>query len=201
VAVSRAVDDEICALARPARSNQRRARGPATALALAIACAATASAEAPKAPPAPAKVEAPEVAQEDVQLLVDTSLAVARKTLAEEGDFHPFAFFMNPEGGLQRITPKKDAALPEPDALLQILQQAFRERAAAGQCRAIAVVADVVIALPGGGESDALQIGIEHRSGWCRNLFYPFRRSDDGEIRFDPEISGHRAGVVFPGCR
>ena len=201
--MSRAVDAEICKRARPAWSNRRRSRGPATALAVALACSAAASAETPKAPkpPAPAPVEAPEVAQDDVQLLVDTSLAVARKTLAQEGDFHPFAFFMNPEGGLQRLTPKKDIAQPEPDALLQILEQAFRERAAAGQCRAIAVVADVVIAVPGGGKSDALQIGIEHRSGWCRNLFYPFRRSDDGAIQFDAEITAHREGVVFPGCR
>src|SRR4030095_11917036 len=127
---------------------------------------------------------------EDVQLLVDASLASARKTLGEQGDFHPFAFFMNPQGALRRLTPKQDAALPEPEALVDLLQKAFRQRAAAGECRAVAGVADVVIAAPGGGERDALQIGIEHRSGWCRNLFYPFERSEEGTIRFRAEISG-----------
>jgi hypothetical protein len=182
---------------RPPRRDApcRRPTGRATALAVALACAATAAAQAPEPPSQP-----PAEAQEDVQLLVDTSLAVARKTLSEQGDFHPFAFFMNPEGALQRLTPKKDAALPEPDALVKIIGDAFRERAAAGECRAIAVVADVVIALPGGGQSDALQIGVEHRSGWCRNLFYPFERSPDG-IRFKEQISGRREGIVFPGCR
>ena len=182
-------------------AHRRPLRGRTALLVAALACTAPASAQPPAMAPPSSEAPTSAEAQEDVRLLVDTSLAVARKTLSEEGDFHPFAFFMNPEGGLQRLTPKKDAALPEPDALLQILQQSFRERAAAGECRAIAVVADVVIALPGGGESDALQIGIEHRSGWCRNLFYPFERAADGKLRFEKEISGRRDGVVFPGCR
>jgi hypothetical protein len=176
-------------------------RGRTAPLVAALACAATASAQAP-AVPSPADLPPSVEAQQDVRLLVDTSLAVARKTLSEQGDFHPFAFFMKADGGLQRLTPKADAALPEPEAMLQLLQQSFRERAAAGECRAVAVVADVVIALPGGsGQSDALQIGLEHRSGWCRNFFYPFEKSPEGEIRFQKPISGHRAGAVFPDCR
>jgi hypothetical protein len=177
-----------------------RFRGRTALLVAALAGTATASAQPPAVPPpadAPPSVEA----QADVRLLVDTSLAVARKTLSEQGDFHPFAFFMKADGGLQRLTPKANAALPEPDAMLQLLQQSFRERAAAGECRAVAVVADVVIAVPGGGQSDALQIGFEHRSGWCRNFFYPFEKSPEGEIRFQKPISGHRAGAVFPDCR
>jgi hypothetical protein len=178
----------------PSRAARRTpARRPRITAALAaLACAALAATEAP--PPAAQD-------QEDVQLLLDTSLSVARKTLSEQGDFHPFAFFMKPDGSLQRLTPKADAALPEPEAMLQLLQQSFRERAAAGECRAVAVVADVVIALPCGGQSDALQIGVEHRSGWCRNFFYPFEKSPGGEIRFQPQISGHRVGAVFPDCR
>ena len=190
--MSCAVEDE-----RSAQRRGRRPRGRATAILAALACAAAASAKAPEpAPPTP-----PEP-REDVELLVDASLATARKTLGEQGDFHPFAFFMTPEGALQRLTPKRDAALPEPAALVTLLQQTFRQRAQAGECRAVAVVADVVIAVPGGGgERDALQIGIEHRSGWCRNLFYPFQRSEDGTVSFGEEISGRREGVVFPGCR
>ena len=191
----RTVESERRARAEAPRGTRRLARGRASVLVAALACAAGAAAQAPDAS---APVPEP---REDVQLLVDASLASARKTLAEQGDFHPFAFFMNPQGALQRLTPKADASLPEPDALVDLLQRAFRQRAEAGEARAIAVVADVVIAVPGGGESDALQIGIEHRSGWCRNLFYPFQRSEGGELLFGDEISGRRAGVVFPGCR
>jgi hypothetical protein len=173
-----------------------RARGPAQlarALATALAaCAAFAAGAEESVPPE---------AAEDARILVETGIAVARRTLGTEGDFHPFAFFMGPDGRLQRVTPRRDVALPAPDAVLELLQAAFRERAAAGECRAVAVVADVVIALPGGGESDALQVGIEHRSGYCQNFFHPYERGPDGSLRFGEPISSRRRGVVFPDCK
>jgi len=142
---------------------------------------------------------APETA-EDARILVENAIAVARIRLAKEGDFHPFAFFMAADGRVQRMSPKQDAALPSPDEVLVLLQQAFRERALAGECRAVAVVADVVIALPGGGQSDALQVGIEHRDGYCANFFHPYERDPDGTLRFLEPISSGRKGIVFPDC-
>jgi hypothetical protein len=126
---------------------------------------------------------------------------VARTRLAKEGAFHPFAFFMSADGRVQRVSPKQDAALPSPDDVLVLLQQAFRERALAGECRAVALVADVVIALPGGGQSDALQIGVEHQAGYCANFFHPYERRTDGTLRFLEPISHERKGVVFPDCK
>jgi hypothetical protein len=126
--------------------------------------------------------------EEDARILVETAIAVARATLAEEGDFHPFAFFVGSDGRVQRVTPKRDAALPAPEEVLGMLEAAFRERAAAGECRAVALVADVRIALPGGGESDALHVAVEHRSGYCQNFFHPFERASDGGIRFGEPI-------------
>ena len=143
---------------------------------------------------------APEVA-EDARILVENAVAVARTQLAKEGEFHPFAFFMAADGRVQRLSPKQDAALPSPDEVLVLLQQAFRERALAGDCRAVAVVADVVIALPGGGQSDALQVGVEHRDGYCANFFHPYERNTDGTLRFLEPISSGRKGIVFPDCQ
>lgn len=150
--------------------------------------------------PAPAAEPFAEDTAEDARILVENAIAVARDRLAREGEFHPFAFFMAPDGRVQRMSPRPDAALPSPDDALLLLQQAFRERAAAGGCRAVAFVADVVIALPGGGESDALQVGVEHRDGYCANFFHPYERQRDGTLRFLDPIAGPRKGVVFPDC-
>lgn len=150
--------------------------------------------------PARGAESVPPEAAEDARILVENAVAVARQRLAKEGEFHPFAFFMDAGGRLQRISPRQDAALPSPDEVLQLLQQDFRERAQAGECRAVAVVADVVIALPGGGKSDALQVGVEHRDGYCANFFHPYERSSDGSLRFLEPISSGRKGIVFPDC-
>ena len=152
--------------------------------------------------PLPARAEDAVSAEaaEDAKILVENGVAVGRMTLAKEGRFHPFAFFVTADGRVQRVTPKSDVALPAPDEALALLQAAFRQRAEAGECRAFAVVADVVIALPGGGQSDALQVGVEHRSGYCRNFFHPYERKTDGTLRFLEPISGARKGMVFPNC-
>jgi len=139
-------------------------------------------------------------AAEDAKVLVENGVAVARSTLAKEGRFDPFAFFVASDGRVQRVTPKRDVAQPAPDAALALLQAAFRQRAEAGECRAFAVVADVVIALPGGRQTDALQVGVEHRSGYCRNFFHPYERGSDGTLRFGEPISSPRKGMVFPDC-
>jgi hypothetical protein len=142
----------------------------------------------------------PETA-EDARILVENAVAVGRSRLAKEGAFDPFGFLMGADGRVQRVSPKPDAALPSPADVLALLQQAFRERARAGDCRAIAVVADVVIALPGGGQSDALQVGVEHQAGYCANFFHPYERGTGGTIRFLEPISRERKGSVFPDCK
>ena len=164
----------------------------------ALACA-VALAVGPAAPTRAGDTVSAEAA-EDARILVENSIAVARSTLAKEGRFDPFAFFVAADGRVQRVTPKHDVAQPAPDQAIALLQAAFRQRAEAGECRAFAVVADVVIALPGGGQSDALQIGVEHRSGYCQNFFHPYERAPDGTLRFGEPISSRRKGVVFPAC-
>jgi len=149
----------------------------------------------------PAAAEEPAAAPEDVALLVEGGVEIAKKELVERGELAPFAFFMALDGRVQRVTPKQGVELPPSEALLELLQASFRQRAAAGECRAIAVFADVVIALPDGRQSDALQAGVEHRSGFCANYFYPYRRAPDGALAFEPLVSGRRRGVVFDGCR
>ena len=158
--------------------------------ALLIAVAGASTAEEPAA-----------AAPEDVAILVDGGVEIAKKELVAHGELAPFAFFMALDGRVQRVTPKQGVALPPSEALLELLQESFRQRAAAGECRAVAVFADVVIGLPDGRQSDALQVGVEHRSGYCANYFHPYRRGPDGTVVFEPLVTGRRKGVVFDSCR
>jgi hypothetical protein len=168
-----------------------RRPGVARTWALALVASAPLAARAGDVPPE---------AAEDVKVLLENAIAVARATLAKEGRFHPFAFFMASDGRVQRVTPKQDVALPSPDEVFALLQAAFRQRAEAGECRAVALVADVVISLPGGGQGDALQVGVEHRDGYCQDFFHPYEREPDGTLRFGEPLSRRRRGAVFPGC-
>jgi hypothetical protein len=62
------------------------------------------------------------------------------------------------------------------------------------------MVSDVVISLPGGGETDALHLAIEHHSGYCQDFYHPYERAPDGAIRFLEPLSRPRRGTVFASC-
>ena len=96
-----------------------------------------------------------------------------------------------------RVAPSESIEFPTNDKLVATLENGFREAADAGRYRAVAILADVIIALPNGTQSDAIQVALEHRQGFCRNVFYPYTLSDEGSLSFHKPISGAREGKVF----
>ena len=84
--------------------------------------------------------------------------------------------------------------------LLQTLEKGFADAAVKGKYRAIAIIADVVIAMPDGRESEAIQLALEHREGFCRNVFYPYTLSKEGTLSFNDPVSGKRTGKIFTAC-
>jgi hypothetical protein len=139
----------------------------------------------------------------DLSLLVDAGLAFARARLTQPGapgELLPFAFVVRADGKLQRVAPSEGRELPSPESLLELLGQAFRDDARAGAYRAVAIFADVVIALPGGAQTDAIQIGLESASGRCADVYFPYTRTPEGALRFAEPIAGARTAVVFERC-
>jgi hypothetical protein len=167
------------------------------AAALAVAASLLAGSAAGQTPTAPADQLDP-----DLSLLVDAGLAFARARLTQPGatgELLPFAFVVRADGKLQRIAPSPGKELPGPESLIELLGQAFRDDARTGAYRAVAIFADVVIALPDGAETDAIQVGLESASGRCADVYFPYTRTEGG-LRFREPISGARTAVVFERC-
>jgi hypothetical protein len=166
------------------------------ACAAALACLVAAPASVPSAEPGDA---ASSEAKEDVSLLVAHGVAYARNALRGGVGLSPYAFVMRADGGVQRVSaPGGDEMAP--DALLEALRAAFRGRAEEGVYRAVALFADVVIAAPGGGETDAVHAGAEHRAGYCRNVYHPYRRTADGGLEFEAPLTTARRAEIFTRC-
>ena len=136
----------------------------------------------------------------DLSLLLDAGLAFATTRLAQGGELLPFAFVVRADGKLQRVAASTGKELPDPASLLELLGQAFRDAARAGSYRAVAIFADVVIALPDGAQSDAIQVGLESASGRCADVYFPYTRAKPDELRFAAPIAGARTAVVFERC-
>jgi hypothetical protein len=142
----------------------------------------------------------PQTPEQEVRTLGDYGIAYTTRALQSGAEFYPFAFVMRTDGAIQRIAPTELPRFPTQIELLETLEKGFAEKAVNGKYRAIVIVADVVISMPDGRESDAIQLALEHRDGFCRNVFYPYTLSEDSVLSFDAPLSGKRTGKIFPAC-
>ena len=75
-------------------------------------------------------------------------LPVAKKMLAEHGEFFPYGGYVKPDGEIVHVSAKDPTTdRPKSKDLITILQNSFQELVRNKQCKAIAIVYDVVVPL------------------------------------------------------
>lgn len=178
------------------------ATGTRIAVCIAALCHAAAAAPdegtAPAATAAPEKTAAPTAPETDVRELMNYGVALARQILRDHTGFHPFAFVLDTDGKIGQVA-LSEGRDHEGTVLLTTLGELLRARAGGGRYRAVAIMADVHIAHDGE-ETDAIQAGLEHASGYCTNVYFPYERSDEGTLTLAEAISSTRKGTVFGPC-
>ncbi len=161
--------------------------------------------------PALAEEPATSRARADADLLVRNGLRFAERALKEAGGLSPFALVMASDGRMSRLQPAERRKMPSPRELLDELEAVLRDRARAGDLLAVAIFSDVVIALPEGGESNAIHATWEHGSGVCADLYVPYMQEDTlqgskkkevvrGKLRFGERIETPRRASMFARC-
>jgi len=134
----------------------------------------------------------------DVRKLMNYGVALARQILDDHPAFHPFAFVMDPDGKIGQVA-LSEGRDHEGAVLLASLGEILHTRAAEGRYRAVAIMADVRIAHDGK-ETDAIQAGLEHATGYCLNVYFPYKRSEEGALTLEEALSAAREGTVFDPC-
>lgn len=142
----------------------------------------------------------PETPEAEVRTLGDYGIAYTTRALQSGAQFYPFAFVMRHDGAIQRLAPSEMPRFPTQEELLETLVAGLAEEEVHRKYKAVAIVVDVVIAMPGGRESEAIQLGLEHESGFCRNVFYPYTLSEEGRLKFEKPLSGKRRSRIFGRC-
>lgn len=139
--------------------------------------------------------EEPAAGRVDADLLVRNGLHFAERALRDAGGVAPFALVMVSDGRISRLQPAPRKRAPSAQELLDELEEVLRERARTEDLRAVAVFSDVVIALPEGGESNAIHASWESRSGACADLYLPYMLEDKLQgTKKEPEKSTLRLG-------
>lgn len=115
-------------------------------------------------------------AKQESEKLMNAVLPLAEKMLKEYGEFYPYGGYMKPSGEIVDVgADDPDTDRPKSKDLIYVLRSSFQEMARAKQCKAVAIVFDVAVDLPGSHQkSDAIQVCVEHVNGYSAEAFFPY---------------------------
>lgn len=122
----------------------------------------------------------------ETAVLMNAVLPVAERMLREYGEFYPYGGYLKSNGEIVHVGAMDTATdHPKTTDVLGILRNSLSKLAKSGECRATAIVIDVRIKLPKTKlRGDAIQICLDHKGGYSKEVFVPYRISSDGSITF-----------------
>jgi hypothetical protein len=139
--------------------------------------------------------------KQQAEALMKSGLPIAQAKIAGAADFDAFGAVMTTGGAIEPVAPPKET---EQDAALDpidLLEKGFRARAGSGELRATAIFVSARVQPPDeAGTTDAIEVLVEHREGYCANVFYPYARTDDGTVSYRAPFAVPRDGTIFGTC-
>jgi hypothetical protein len=139
--------------------------------------------------------------KDEAEAVMNAGMPFAQKMLTEHGEFYPFGFAMNTDGTVVAVAGTSPNEHPPSQQVIDNLAAAFRAGASKGQYKVTAVFFDVRVQQPGNSDkTDAVQVGVEHVSGYCADVFFPYSRNANGGVTYGGVFAAKREGVVFGTC-
>jgi hypothetical protein len=119
-------------------------------------------------------------AKRECETLMNEMLPVAEKMLAQFGEFYPYGGYIKCDGEIVHVGAKEPGTdRPKSKDLIATLKSSFRNLARTDQCKATAIVYDVVVPLPDENrKSDAIQICLDHANNYSAEIFLPYELID-----------------------
>jgi hypothetical protein len=126
--------------------------------------------------------------KQESERLMNSVIPLAKKMLAEYGEFYPYGGYMKFDGEIVDVGAKDpDDDYPKSKDLIYILKSSFQEMARTNHSKAVAIVFNVRVNIPTSEKiSDAIQVCIDHVDGYSVEVFFPYQIISDkilyGEI-------------------
>jgi hypothetical protein len=139
-----------------------------------------------------------ETPKEECQRLLDVLLPFAAQVLSEHGEFFPFGATMSAAGEIEAAAGWTGDDKPPSAEIIGALEQAFRAGAKEGRYRATGLALDVRVAPPGQSDScDAIACQLDHHDDYSIVVYYPYTRSESGELEVAPPFAGAGENAIF----
>jgi len=154
------------------------------------ACAGSLGAEQQKTP------------KEECEALMTALLPVAQQMLSKHREFYPYGGTMSPDGGIAHTAGYTGTERPPSQAVVELLEKAFQHGAKRGAYKATALVLDVRTTPPGKtAKQDAVQVRLDHASGYSVIVLFPYAFAANGEVEFAEPFGVRGEGKIFGAAR
>ena len=119
-------------------------------------------------------------AKQECEKLMNEMLPLAEKMLTQFGEFYPYGGYMKCNGEIVHVGAKEPGTdRPKSKELIALLKGSFRNLAASNECKATAIVYDVIVPLPDQNrKTDAIQIYLDHANNYSAEVFLPYELID-----------------------
>ena len=109
--------------------------------------------------------------KQQIEGLMNELVPFAEKMLAEHRGFHPFGGYLDRSGKVVHVGVKPTSGNATASDRVEMLVGDFRKKVARGLVMACAIVTDVAFPLEDGSTGDAIKLFLEHREGYCAEVF------------------------------
>jgi hypothetical protein len=105
--------------------------------------------------------------------------------LSEYREFYPYGGYIELDGQIRHVGVKDETTeYPQSEDMIDVLENLFREKARAHDCKATAIVCDVRVKRPGSERKcDAIQVRLDHRDGYSTEVYFPYEIVQD-QVRY-----------------
>lgn len=136
--------------------------------------------------------------KQDCELLMREMLPLAKRMLADHGEFYPYGGMMRADREIVHAgAQEKGTDMPASRTLIDILQQHFREESASGAIIASCLIFDVRIKPPGAADKlDAIQVNLDHVVDYSVEVIFPYRL-EHGSLIIDEPFAQAGDGSIF----
>ena len=114
-------------------------------------------------------------AKQEAESLTTELLPFAQQLLRRHGEFYPYGGLLHADGSVVHVGAEDpDAPTPDAASMTETLRRRLREGVEQSGARAAAIVCWARVTPPGGAHpSDAIEVLVQHREGYCANVFFP----------------------------